>query len=172
MPDEKPTRSLALLEQRVRDLSAAVEAAVTDQGSYEEAARSLLEIVALRDEVKELYADQVATAHAAHKAAVAERKQYDGPLAEAEASLREQLGGYEPEQECAWLSHRVTYGFEVEDIERVPRQFLVLDEKKLKEVARSQGDAFAVPGLRPVRVTSVAIDRKGVESDKEKGEAA
>lgn len=51
----------------------------------------------------------------------------------------------------AGIAEREDWGFEVVDEQQIPREFWILDESKLNALARSQKDAFNVPGVRAVK---------------------
>lgn len=51
------------------------------------------------------------------------------------------------------LQERASWAWEVEDLAKVPRDYLVLDTARLDAEARAQKDKLAVPGIKPVRKT-------------------
>lgn len=83
------------LEERALSVPERAKAlTVTDRASCERAGEILETIKALRGEVESVFAPVVSKAFEAHKAAVAARKQVEGPLIEAEAYLRGQVSGF------------------------------------------------------------------------------
>ena len=71
---------------------------VTDAPTYERAGEILGQIKALRREIDAGYDSIITKAYAAHKEAVAKKKEADEPLAQAEAILKPQMIGYINEQ--------------------------------------------------------------------------
>lgn len=169
----KLVMNLALLEQRTKDLTGTSEVEVSSQESYESAANSLFAIAELRSEVEETFSVTVQAAHQEHKRAVAERKNFDEPLAEAERVLREKIAAFTPKYPVEGISPRETWTFEVEDADAIPREFLIPDEKRLKKIAKAQGAALMVPGLRAKCVRSIAVSTKDARAneDEKKGAA-
>lgn len=54
------------------------------------------------------------------------------------------------------LSMRHTWDYEIEDFELVPREYLLMDDKKTKAVIRAHKGNIIISGIKVVRRTSVA----------------
>ena len=54
------------------------------------------------------------------------------------------------------LYQKTTESYEVEDIEKVPDEYFMLDEKKLKKVV---GAGVVIPGIKPKKVKSLIMRR-------------
>lgn len=67
---------------------------IADEPTFTAAAAILVRIKGLRQTVAALFAPHVARAFDAHRALVADRRQLDAPLAEAEAILKRRLAGF------------------------------------------------------------------------------
>jgi hypothetical protein len=53
---------------------------------------------------------------------------------------------------------RKVYGFEIIDIEKVPREYFLLDEKRIGALARAEKENFNIPGLK-LTITEAAVAR-------------
>ena len=73
--------------------------AIVDAASYTRGAELLLQVKELRGEVADTFDPLIEKAHAAHKAAIEQKKKFDGPLAGAESGLKRKLGHFDAEQE-------------------------------------------------------------------------
>jgi len=73
--------------------------AVTNDDQYAEAGTVLKQIKALRKEIGNVFDPIIKKAHAAHKEAVARKRETDAPLVEADRTLRGRMGEYYQEQE-------------------------------------------------------------------------
>jgi hypothetical protein len=97
MANVPPTEAV---ERKAADLTKdCLSLEVADNQSYERAAHMLKVVAAVRAEVEETFGPVVASAHAAHKAALAAKAKHDEPLKAAERHLKASMGGYAAEQE-------------------------------------------------------------------------
>lgn len=54
------------------------------------------------------------------------------------------------------ISTRTVWGFEVEDIDKVPRTYLALDEQKVRKVVQALKDDTDIPGIKVTKSQSLA----------------
>ena len=71
---------------------------VVDQTTYERAAAFLLDLKAMLARVAQTFDPVVETAHAAHKAALAAKKEHSAPLLHSEALIKGRMAGWAQEQ--------------------------------------------------------------------------
>lgn len=95
-------------------------------------------------------------AHARQRAALdaAAAASMEGDTEAAEVALEKAM-----EQELApikGLTMGHTWDYEITDFDAVPREYLLVDDKKVKAVIRAHKGNITIPGIKPVRKTSVA----------------
>jgi hypothetical protein len=95
-----PTTTTIELERRVHTLAdEARSLAVSDQESYDLAARRLLGIVALKAEIVDHHAEMKSRSYEAWRSVIAAEKVLLDPVTEAERIYKNRLGAYQTEQE-------------------------------------------------------------------------
>ena len=123
--------------------------------------------VRMQEEVKAHFAPVVDAAHAAHKAALAERATYTDALDDVERRLRKSLAEWldTPEAEAAreegqgsGVKLRRNVDVVIEDVNAIPREYLLPDEKKIAKVLKA---GVAIPGCRLEKRATVALPKKG-----------
>ena len=72
--------------------------AIVDQGSYDLAANTLIEIAEIEKQIKAHHTPMKTAAHNAHKAAVSAEKRFLDPLTEAKGIIKRGISGWETEQ--------------------------------------------------------------------------
>lgn len=192
---------------------------VVDAPSYGLAADFLLGIKQYRAKVAEICDPVVEAAHAAHKAAVAQRKTLDAPADEAERAIKGKMLAWKQAEDArqaeiarqaeaaqrkaaedaalaeaaaaeqagahaeaaaiierpmfvapvyaapaapkvAGITTRKEWDFEITDAARVPRQFLMVDETKLRKYVKAMGAQAAMDGVRIFQRETVAASRR------------
>lgn len=94
------TTPMMEIERKAAAISAdAMALSVQTNAAYEQAAHLLKLVAAMRGEIAATFRPVIASAHAAHKAAIAAQAQHDRPLALAETHLRLSMGDWSSEQE-------------------------------------------------------------------------
>ena len=122
--------------------------------------------VDLRGTIEAHYAPLIEAAHAAHKLALAARNSHTDSLDDAERRLRKALADWldTPAAQAAHAADggetgvKLRRGVElvIDDVNAIPREFLVPDEKKILKVLRA---GVAVPGCRAVDKKTVAVSK-------------
>jgi hypothetical protein len=84
-------------------------------------------------------------------------------IAEAQAEGRKPIVPLPPPpppvlaRKVAGVAHRVVWKWRVKDLAAVPRDYMVLDEKLLNEIARTRKDQAAVPGIEFYADTTTSV---------------
>lgn len=58
------------------------------------------------------------------------------------------------------ITERVVWNWEVTDMEKIPKEYFILDEKRISREARQHRDELCIPGIKPVRDTTVVVRAK------------
>jgi hypothetical protein len=54
------------------------------------------------------------------------------------------------------VSFRETWAFEITDPNAIPREYLIPDTRKIQAIVSDQKEKTAIPGIKPVKQTTVA----------------
>lgn len=117
---------------------------------YRLACARLLTVKRLIKEVQDTFSPIKNKTHAAWKESVAQEKKYLSELQEAEKTLREKINDYasrEDDLETPDISYRNDWRFKVVNEELVPREFLEVDESRIRERVKSLGPVAQIPGV-------------------------
>lgn len=124
----------------------------------------------LTDTINASFDPAVKAAHEAHKRIIAARDEHTDALAEAEKLLRAALNRWVMAQKQAGVAMplegvttRSTWKYSVEDLTAVPREYLTLDEKKIKAVVKAMKGDTAIPGIRVFEDGTVAVKKTAEE---------
>ena len=123
-------------------------------------------------EIKQSFEIPKQEAHAAHRAITTAEKEELSPLVEKEKDLKEKMiewrnatlqyeidnrhEGVSIVPDIPGIKFREYWHFELADAADVPREFLMLDEKKIKEFARSTRGNIEVAGINFIKKTEIA----------------
>lgn len=58
------------------------------------------------------------------------------------------------------ITERVMWSYEVVDIEKVPKEYFILDEKRISREVRQHKDELSIPGIKAVRDTTIVVRSK------------
>lgn len=128
----------------------------------------LLIIKDLEARVAETFGPAVKSAYTAHKQILAAQKTHTDVLEEAEKLLRAALNRFVTVQKEAGVVNalpgvqpRNSWEFTVEDLSKVPREYLMVDEKKVKGVVKAMKADTNIPGISVFEKTTVALKKEG-----------
>ena len=148
-------------------VAAAEACAIVDNDSAQEAKALLNSAAQYRAAIGALFDTAIAHAHKAHKTLTTERKQLLEPADRAEAVLRPRLAAWLHSSDCvtpvAGMSVRKSWTYEIVDAGLVPREYLMVDEKKLAAVVKAMGEATNIPGVRVMMATGLVVKGGGHE---------
>lgn len=129
--------------------------------------RLLSVVKALGSTVHDAFEPAVKAAHEAHKQIISARDAHADVLVEAEKLVRTALNRWVVAQKQAGtaaplegVTTRSTWKYAVEDLSLIPREYLVLDEKKVKAVVKAMRADTNIPGIRVFEDASVAVSSK------------
>lgn len=143
-----------LVVQKAQDL-------VVTEENYEESTRFLKGVVELKNQINSHYEASVKKAHEAHKAMIAAKKEHLAPLEEAIQLTKKALVAYEgPADKVSGVSYVETWTYKVIDAPLIPKEYWMLDEKKLAGMVKSMGEMTNIPGIKPVKKRMVRINAK------------
>ena len=117
--------------------------------------------------VEEAFEGAVKAAHDAHKQVLAVRNGHTDVLKEAEKLLRASLNRYvaahkdEEDAVPQSVQARNSWEFRVVDLSLVPREYLVLDEKKVSKVVKAFKAETRIPGIEAFEEHTVALKKGG-----------
>ena len=151
--------------------------AITTAAHYEAAGVFLREVKAAEDRITTACAPMVDSAHKAHKAALAFRAEALAPLMDAERILKSKIAAYSIEQAKAaavaapgviaqeppkveGVSIRKGWAFRITDATKIPRKYLVPDERAIAGVVKALGQEARIPGVEVYEATTVAASGK------------
>jgi hypothetical protein len=135
--------------------------AITTAAHYEAAGVFLREVKAAGDRITTACAPMVDSAHKAHKAALAFRAEALAPLMDAERILKGKIAAYSQEPpKVEGVSLRKGWAFRIVDAAKIPRKYLVPDEKAIGGVVKALGQQARIPGVEVYRDTTVAASGK------------
>ena len=128
--------------------------------SYSAAASFLKAVKSMQDKVLEAVDPVVKAAHAAHRAASAQKNKYLDPLVQAETSIKQSMRAYSVEQEKIAEDKRKKADAEAKAKEDAQKKKL---EEKAKE-AEAQGDTSKAEELRE-KAENVFVPAKEIKSN-------
>jgi len=145
---------------------------IQSQGQAEKCLALLGVIKTLGGTIEEAFGPAVKAAHEAHKQILAARDAHSDVLSEAEKLIRAALNRWVTEQKKAGaetalpgVTVRNSWEYTVEDLSLVPREYLMLDEKKVKAVVKAMKDKANIPGIKAFEKGSVAVKRTGGDNE-------
>lgn len=138
---ELETRALSFPEQ-------AMKFKIVDQSSLDNASNFLIAIKGMRKEIDETFDPGIKKAYEAHKAAVALKKKFEKPLYEAEATVKPMIAECDFETTVPGISVRIDRKFRITDETEIPREYTVVDEKKIAAVVKALGEQVNIPGIQ------------------------
>jgi len=141
------------------------------QAQAEKCLQLLETVQALGKQVEEAYGPSVKAAHEAHKTILAAKKKYSDILEEAEKLIRSAINKWVSTQKAEGVNNplpgvtpRSTWSFTVEDLSLVPREYLMVDEKKVEAIVKAMKEQTNIPGIKAFEKTTVAVKRKVEEN--------
>lgn len=143
---------------------------IQSQAQADGCVKMLSVIKELTDTINASFDPAVKAAHDAHKKIIAARDEHTDVLEEAEKLLRAALNRWVVAQKQSGVAvpmegvtTRTTWKYTVEDLASVPREYLMLDEKKIKAVVKAMKGETAIPGIRVHEEGSVAVKKAAEE---------
>lgn len=192
---------------------------ISDAPSFEKAGEFLVDVKTLRKAISDHHQPVIEAAHKAHKAALAAKKSYDEPLAEAERIVKGSMTTYQREEErkrreleaklraeaqklederrlakaeelekagnsaaaeaviekpvvapaisvapaapkVAGVSTRKSWDFRITDESLIPREYLSVDEKKIRGVVRALGAEAKIAGVEVFERSEIAASAR------------
>ena len=142
---------------------------IESQADYEKAVLGLLGIAKYKQDVDDTFGETVCAAHKAHKKALADRKEYELEVLGQEDVLRSRVSSYTPRVPSPHISFAESWDVVIDDENKIPREFMVPDLKRLKSIVRSQKGAIMVPGVsasskKSLRLTLSSKEKEQVET--------
>ena len=148
---------------------------VIDRESYYFAGEILNTLANLAEDVEDRFGEQVKSAWNTHKVAKAQLDRHLKPIKDAQSLLRGRMQAYHKRDPKAESPAQVSeyWDFTIDDESKIPREFLLVDSKKIRERVRSLKGLVDIPGVIPVRRSlvkqaaknkrhvTVAIDESG-----------
>lgn len=147
---ELETRALSFPEQ-------AKQLQIVDQKSLDYASNFLISIKGMRKEIDETFDPGIKKAYEAHKAAVALKKKFETPLAEAEATVKPMIASCDLKTSVSGVSVRADRKFRIVDEAAIPRAYLSVDEKKIAAIIKALGEQANIPGIEFYEGTVVSV---------------
>ena len=145
---------------------------VTDVREYVECADALMANKSMQKSIKALYEGSKQAAHDKHKVITTEEKSKLEPLVEAEKTLKVGMTewrnktladeidacheGVSAVPDIPGIKFREYWHYELEDASAVPAKFLMVNEKAIKEFARSTRGNIEVAGINFIKKTEIA----------------
>lgn len=152
---------------------------ITNQKEYEEAGRFLQAGSELSKQIRETFEPIIQKAHAAHKEAVKQKNKHLDPIQKALSMIKSKMVSYvdmlklketevqsaakeknmpaqivpKPKAEGIYTTERWTY--EITDINKLPREYLLPDEKKIRTVVSAMKDLTNIPGVKVFKTTGI-----------------
>ena len=167
LPDVKPAPQDLLTAARK-----VAQAGIQNQAQAEACLKLLSVVKALEGQIEDAFGPAVKAAHEAHKQILAARGAHSDVLEEAEKLIRAAVNRWVSLQKeagedagMAGVTTRNTWKYVVEDLSQVPREFLMLDEKKVTAVVKAMKGQTAIPGIRAFEEASIAVKRSGAGDD-------
>lgn len=111
-------------------------------------------------EIESAFAASVAAAHDAHKQILAVRNGHTDVLDEAGKLIRASLNRYletHRDEHVANVQPRSAWEFRVVDLAAVPREYLMVDEKKVAKVVKALKADTSIPGIEAYEVVTFAL---------------
>lgn len=138
-----------------------------NQAQAEKCLKLLETVQALNKQVDEAYGPSIEAAFKAHKTVLAAKKKYSDILEEAEKLVRSAINKWVSSQKEGGVKNplpgvtpRSTWGYRVDDLSLVPREYLKLDDKKVEAVVKAMKHEANIPGITPFEKTTIAVKRK------------
>ena len=133
---------------------------ITREAEYTLAADMLMLVKGLLKKTKETFDPTCDATNKAHKVATATRKEHQQPLKDAEAILKQKMLDYKAEnevQKIEGISASSKWVAKVVDIKKVPRKYLIVDQKTLDGIAKASKGQIPIPGVEFVEEKSMAV---------------
>ena len=142
--------------------------AIANRKEYDYAAGLLLNIKNLQYRISKTFDPIIKKAHETHKESLLQKNSLVKPLQEAEAFIKKTMLGYlstlqlevkDDAPKVDGISIRSAYSFEIVDESKLPREFLMPDEHKLRKIVQAMGDTIKIEGVRIFPVEILAVKR-------------
>lgn len=133
---------------------------VADVESYLLMGDLVKEVKAVVNKFEEETRPEIDQAHKLHKALIARRDKWADKFAEAEALGKNKLKHFEASNEAPkieGITYSETWDGEVIDPALLPREYLVPDMKKLKELTKVLKEAMCIPGWKAKSVKTISV---------------
>lgn len=159
----------AVLEQAALSIPEQAKAlTILDDSTYTAAGGLLRSIKGLRAQVDDAFDPIIASAHAAHKKAIEQKRKVEAPLTEGERILKDGMGSYhdgrgEETPKVSGVSLREAWDVEIVDEGKIPREYMAPDMKKIRGVVRSLGERHKIKGIKVSRRTTIAATKADAE---------
>lgn len=152
---EQVAQKASLLVQNAKSIK------VIDPTTQHQASQTLLAIASLRREVADTFKPMKDAAFRAHRTICEQEKKHDGPLAEAEAVVKSQIGGFvQRQQQLAREAEETARKAEKERAERAAREeserLAIADAITLESMGDTKGAEAVLANPAPVPVHYVA----------------
>lgn len=152
---EQVAQKASLLVQNAKSIK------VIDPTTQHQASQTLLAIASLRREVADTFKPMKDAAFRAHRTICEQEKKHDGPLAEAEAAVKAQIGGFvQRQQQIAREAEETARKAEKERAERAAREeserLAIADAITLESMGDTKGAEAVLANPAPVPVHYVA----------------
>ena len=136
---------------------------VVNKDDYINSAEMLLQTKSMAKIISDEFSPQKSLADKAHKAICASERKYLKPLLTAEATIKSRMSSWKEFQDeedqnnealissvpkIEGIETREKWSCEVINLNEVPREYLVVDEKRLNELARRTKGSVEVNGIR------------------------
>ena len=148
---------------------------ITNQEEYKNGAELLFQTKQMAKVISDEFGPQKSLADKAHKAICTSEKKYLKPLLTAEKTIKSRMSGWKEYQdeedrnnealvssvlELDFIETRDKWFCEVVDPLKVPREFLIVDEKHLNDLARRTKGSVEVDGVRFNSTTTIVVRSK------------
>lgn len=138
----------------------ATELIVSNEIEYNHAADMIKLVKNLTKKVKETFDPICSATNKAHKESTAKRKEHQQPLIDAEKIIKLKMLEYSGEnevQKVAGISNTSKWVAKVVDISKVPRKYMLVDQKTLDAIAKASKDLIKIPGVEFVEEKNMSV---------------
>jgi len=118
----------------------------------------LRDVKKLESEIESTFGPIVSKCHEAHKEALAQKKKYLEPLQGAEKKLRKKITDYGGELPAeAGVTKRIVWSYVITNIDRIPKKWMIPDDKKIKAEIKQMKDLTRIPGLKAIKKEILSV---------------
>jgi hypothetical protein len=168
-----------IIEAKVKEVTSPT-LKISSDGEYSAATLKLKEIARVRKEIDKTFDPNIDAAHKAHKQAIALKRKFTDVLDTTERVLRHRIGVYVHEikqlgiadedvmsvsltpaaPKVEGVTTRESWNFKITDERLVPREFLAVDEDKIRRHVRNLKTFAVIPGVEVFKTETVVVRDK------------